>query len=59
MKQFRIIERIYESELKQAKNAGKSAEDVDKEYLKRIKGMKSTLSPIVRDMNEKTGTDGE
>lgn len=58
MKQFRIIERIYESELKQAKIAGKTAEDIDEEYLKKIKSMKSTLSPIVRNMNEKTGTDG-
>jgi hypothetical protein len=49
MKQFRIIERIYESELKQAKNAGKSAEDVDKEYLEKIKQRKSTIGEIVRE----------
>lgn len=58
MKQFRIIERIYESQLKSAKLAGKNSEDIDKEYLKKIKDMKNTLSPIVRNMNDKTGTHG-
>lgn len=57
-KQFRIMEKAYESELKMARSAGRKPEDIDIDYMKKIKEMKSTLSPIVRNMNEKTGTDG-
>jgi len=49
MRQFRIIERMYESQLKSAKIQGKGSEDVDKEYLNRIKQKKSTIGDIVRD----------
>lgn len=49
MKQFRIIERIYESQLKSAKLAGKNSEDIDKEFLNRVRQKKSTIGEIVRE----------
>lgn len=48
-KQFRIMEKAYESELKMARNTGKKPEDVDAAYLQKIIKMKSTIGDIVRE----------
>lgn len=48
MKQFVLIEKMYNSELKAAKLEGKRQGDVDKEWLKKIKETASTIGEIVR-----------
>lgn len=58
MKQFKMMEAMYNSELRMAKSTGKRSEDIDRDYLKKIHSMKDTIAPIVRNMNEKTGTNG-
>jgi len=53
LKQFKLFEKMYESELKSAKLQGKKTEDLDTNWLKDIKNAKSTIGSIVRNMNEK------
>lgn len=53
-KQFKLIEQMYYSQIKQNKLSGKAQDDgMDKDWLKKIKES-STLGSIVRNMNEKT-----
>jgi hypothetical protein len=60
IKQFGIMEKMYNLELKAGEKKGKKQEDIDTEWLKEVKKMKSSMGSIVRDMreglNEKTGT---
>jgi hypothetical protein len=60
IKQFSIMEKMYNLELKAGEKKGKKQEDIDTEWLKEVKKMKSSMGSIVRDMreglNEKTGT---
>jgi hypothetical protein len=57
MKFLAQMEKVYNSQLRAAKAEGKTTDQMDKEWLKEIKIKASTISPIVRDMNEfKTGT---
>ena len=48
MKQFSLIEKMYNSELRAAKLEGKKQTDVDKDWLKKIKETTSTIGEIVR-----------
>ncbi len=48
VKQFKIFEKMYESELKSAKLQGKKTEDLDTNWLKDIKNAKSTIGSIIR-----------
>jgi hypothetical protein len=51
MKYFKDIEKMYISELKMNKITGKSNDNMDKEFLKRIKEEKGSIGDIVRDLN--------
>ena len=51
MKYFKEMEKMYVSELKMNKVLGKSNDNMDKEFLKRIKEEKSSIGDIVRDLN--------
>lgn len=53
IKQFALIEKMYNSELKAAKLEGKKLGDIDKEWLQKIKEGESTIGSIVRDMRDK------
>lgn len=54
MKQFRLLERMYDSEKKAAKADGKNAdEEIDKNWLRDIKNSKSTIGSIVVSMSDK------
>lgn len=48
IKQFALIEKMYNSELKAAKAEGKKVVDVDSEMLKKIKEKESSIGAIVR-----------
>ncbi len=50
MKQFKIMEKMYESQMKMNKLLGKTDDKVNSDFLKALKEMKSSLSPIVRDL---------
>lgn len=50
MKYFKDIEKMYISEIKMNKLLGKSEDQVNKEFLKRIKEEKSSMGDIVRDI---------
>lgn len=54
MKQFRNLEKMYMAELKANKIEGKNSEELDKEWIRKIKESNSSLGSIVRSMNEKT-----
>lgn len=62
IKQFSIMEKMYNLELKAGEKKGKKQEDIDNDWLKEVKKMKSSIGSVVRDMreglNEKTGTNG-
>lgn len=47
MKQFKLFERMFESELKANKLQGKPSEDMDKHWLKEIRKSRSSLGNIV------------
>ena len=57
MKYFKDIEKMYISELKMNKITGKANDNMDKEFLKRIKEEKGSIGEIVRDIKplENTG----
>lgn len=57
IKQFSIMEKMYNSELKAAEKSGKKQDDVDNEWLKRIKEIPSTMGSVVRDMRESKAKD--
>ena len=48
LKQFKLFEKMYESELKSAKLQGKKTEDLDSNWLKDIKNAQSTIGSIIR-----------
>lgn len=50
MKQFKIMEKLYESQIKTNKLLGKKDDKINSDFLQALKGMKSSLSPIVRDL---------
>lgn len=52
MKQFNLLQRMYESQLKSAKVEGKTPEDVNNQWLKDIKESKGSMGDIVRNMHE-------
>ena len=52
IKQFGIMEKMYNLELKAGEKKGKKQEDIDTEWLKEVKKMKSSIGSIVRDMRE-------
>ena len=52
MKQFKLFERMYESELKSAKMEGKKVEEMGSNWLQEIKDSKSTMGSIVRTMHD-------
>lgn len=52
IKQFMLIEKLYNSELKAGKAEGKKQNEIDLEWLKKIKETDSTMGSIVRDMRE-------
>lgn len=52
IKQFSIMEKMYNSELKAAEKSGKKQVDVDMEWLKKIKEGESTMGNVVRDMRD-------
>ena len=62
IKQFSIMEKMYNLELKAGEKKGKKQEDIDNDWLKEVKKMKSSIGSVVRDMreglSEKTGTNG-
>lgn len=56
-KQFKIIDQMYNSQLRQNKMLGKAQDEgMDKEWLKKVKES-TTLGSIVRNMNEKKDND--
>lgn len=59
IKQFSIMEKMYNLELKAGEKKGKKQEDIESEWMKEVRKMKSSMGSIVRDMreglNEKTG----
>lgn len=60
-KMFKIIENMYNSQMKQNKLMGKASEDgMGKEFLKKIKQENSSIGDIVRDLRiaHKEGTNG-
>jgi hypothetical protein len=59
MKYFKDIEKMYISELKMNKITGKSNDNMDKEFLKRIKEEKGSIGDIVRDLNPANKKDSE
>jgi hypothetical protein len=59
MKYFKDIEKMYISELKMNKITGKSNDNMDKEFLKRIKEEKGSIGDIVRDLNPANKQDNE
>lgn len=48
IKQFSLMEKMYNAELKAAERSGKKQVDVDMEWLKKIKEGESTMGNIVR-----------
>lgn len=48
IKQFGIMEKMYNLELKAGEKKGKKQEDIDTEWLKEVKKMKSSIGDIVR-----------
>lgn len=50
IKQFGIMEKMYNMELKAGEKSGKKQEDVDQDWLKRIRDSKSTIANVVTDM---------
>lgn len=54
MKHFKDIEKMYVSQARADKLMGRSDDKINTEFLKAIRGMKSSLQPIVRSL--KTGT---
>jgi hypothetical protein len=48
IRQFGIMEKMYNSELKAGEKKGKKQEDIDTEWLKEVKKMKSSIGDIVR-----------
>lgn len=59
MKYFKDIEKMYISELKMNKITGKSSDNMDKEFLKRIKEEKGSIGDIVRDLKPLDKKDSE
>ena len=52
IKQFSLMEKMYNAELKAAERSGKKQVDVDMEWLKKIKEGESTMGNVVRDMRD-------
>lgn len=52
IKQFRIMEKMYEAELRLAARTGRTKDDIDADWLKKIKESPSTLGDIVRRTDE-------
>jgi hypothetical protein len=52
IKQFSLMEKMYNMELKAGEKSSKNQDDVDAEWLNRIKRSPSSMGSIVRDMRD-------